>query len=84
VACIEYTANFDDQIWHMHFENISSIARCSTRIVLYSLVCKFHHLYYRLNFPCTNNITEFESLILGLEKSFELGCIHFNILETLK
>ena len=48
-------------------------------IVLYSPVGKIHNFSYRLDFACTNNVTEFESLILGIENDFNQGCYHLSV-----
>jgi len=29
---------------------------------------------YRLEFSCTNNVTKFEALLLGIENSYDMGC----------
>jgi ribonuclease HI len=39
-------------------------------------VGKIHNFFYRLEFACTNNVTEFEELLLGIENSYNLGCGH--------
>jgi len=38
-----------------------------------------HKFSYRLEFACTNNVTEFEALILGIENTFNLGCYHLTV-----
>jgi ribonuclease HI len=45
-------------------------------IILYSPLGKIHNCSYRLEFACTNNMTEFEALILAIHKAFNLGCYH--------
>jgi ribonuclease HI len=37
---------------------------------------KIYILSYRLEFACTKNVTKFEALLLGIEKSLNLGCGH--------
>jgi ribonuclease HI len=41
-------------------------------------VGKIHNCSYRLEFPCTNNVTEFEALLLGIENAYNLGCGHLS------
>jgi hypothetical protein len=48
-------------------------------IVLYSPLGKIHNFSYRLEFACTNNVAEFEALILGLENDLNLGCQHLTL-----
>jgi ribonuclease HI len=45
-------------------------------IILYSPVGKIHNFSYRLEFACTNNVTEVEALLLGIEHAYNLGCGH--------
>jgi ribonuclease HI len=37
---------------------------------------KVHNFSYRLEFSCTNNVTEFEASLLGIENAYNLGCGH--------
>jgi ribonuclease HI len=32
-----------------------------------------------LEFACTNNVTEFEALLLGIENAYNLGCGHLSV-----
>jgi hypothetical protein len=42
-------------------------------------VSKIHNFPYRLEFACTNNVTEFEVLLLGIENAYNLGCGHLTV-----
>jgi ribonuclease HI len=44
--------------------------------IRYSPMGKIHNFSYRLEFACTNNVTEFEALLLGIENAYNLGCGH--------
>ena len=66
-------------MWHMHFDGSCSSEGNRDRIILYSPVGKIHNFSYRLEFACTNNVTEFESLLLGIENAWNLGCGHLTI-----
>jgi ribonuclease HI len=46
---------------------------------LYSLVGKIPNVSCRLEFDFTNNVTEFEALMLGIENAYNLGCGHLTI-----
>jgi ribonuclease HI len=63
-----------DGMWHMHFNGACSSEGNRVGIILYSLVGNIHNFSYRLEFACTNNVIEFEALILGIENAFNLGC----------
>jgi hypothetical protein len=69
----------DDGIWHMHFDGSCSNERNGAGIILYSPVGKIHKLSYRLEFSCTNNVIEFEALLLGIENAYNLGCGHLTV-----
>ena len=49
-------------------------------IILYSPVGKIHNFSYRLEFSCTNNVIEFEALLLGIENAYNLACGHLTFL----
>lgn len=61
-------------MWYMNFDGASSKDGSGAGISLYNSFGKTFSFSYRLNFPCTNNVVEFEALLLGLEKAYEVGC----------
>jgi ribonuclease HI len=67
---------FDDVMWHMHFDGSCSNEGKGVDIILYSSIGKIHNFSYRLEFACTNNVTEFEALLLDIENAYNLGCDH--------
>jgi ribonuclease HI len=73
---LEKPYGYEDKMWHMHFNGTFSSVGNEAGIVLYSPVGKIHNFSYRLEFACTNNVTEFESLLLGIENAYNLGCYH--------
>ena len=66
-------------MWHMHFDGSCSNECNGAIIILYSPVGKIHNFSYRLEFACTNNVTEFKALLLGIENAYNLGCGHLTI-----
>jgi ribonuclease HI len=70
---------FDDGMWHMHFDGSFSNEGNGVDIILYSPIGKIHNLSYRLEFACTNNVVEFEVLLLGIENAYNLGCGHLTV-----
>jgi ribonuclease HI len=64
----------------MHFDGSCSNEGNRVGIILISPVGKIHNFYYRLEFACTNNVTEFEALLLGIENAYNLVCGHLSIL----
>jgi ribonuclease HI len=62
--------DLDDGMWHMHFDGSCSNEGNEASIILYSPVDKIRNFSYRLDFSCTNNVTEFEALLLGIENAY--------------
>lgn len=58
----------------MHFDGVYSKYGSKAGISLYNSFGNFFSFSYRLNFSCTNNVAEFETLLLGLENALKLGC----------
>ena len=71
--------NLNDDMWHMHFDGSCSNEGNRAGIILYSLVGKIHNFSYRLEFACTNNVSELEDLLLGIENAYNLGCGHLTV-----
>jgi ribonuclease HI len=71
--------DIEDVMWHMHFDGSCSNEGNIAGIILYSLVGKIHNFSYRIEFSCTNNVTKFEALLLGIENAYNLGCGHLKV-----
>jgi ribonuclease HI len=71
--------DLDDDICHMHFDGSCSNEGNGVGIILVSPIVKIHNLSYRLEFSCTNNVTEFKALLLGIENAYNLGCGHLPV-----
>jgi ribonuclease HI len=71
--------NLEDGMWHMNFDGSYPNEGNIAGIILYSPVGKIHNFSYRLDFACTNNVTEFEALLLGIENAYNMGCGHFTV-----
>jgi hypothetical protein len=66
--------DYDDDMWHMHFDSACSNEGNEEGIILYSpILGKIHNFSYKLEFSCTNNVVEFEALLLGIENAYNLG-----------
>jgi ribonuclease HI len=66
-------------MWHMHFDGSCYNEGNGVGIILYSLVGKTHNFSYRLEFSCTNNVTEFKALLLGIANAYNLGYGHLSV-----
>jgi hypothetical protein len=71
--------DLDDGMWHMHFYGSCSNEGNRASIILIYPIGKIHNFSYRLEFSCTNNVTEFEALLLGIENANNLGCGHLPV-----
>jgi ribonuclease HI len=71
--------DLDNGMWYMHFDGSCSNEGNGVDIILYSLVGKIHNFSYRLEFACTNNVTEFKTLLLGIENTYNLGHGHLSV-----
>jgi ribonuclease HI len=71
--------NLDDDMWHMHFDGACSSEGNEVGIILVSPAEKIHNPSYRLEFTCSNNVSEFETLLLGIENVLNLGCGHLSV-----
>jgi ribonuclease HI len=71
--------DIEDGMWHMHFDGSCSNEGNRAGIILYSPVGKIHKFSYRLEFACTNNVTEFEALLQGIENAYNIGCGHLTV-----
>jgi ribonuclease HI len=71
--------DLEDDMWHMNFDGSCSNESNGDGIILYSPIGKIHNFSYRLDVSCTNNVIEFEALLLGIEKAYNLGCGHLTV-----
>jgi ribonuclease HI len=60
-------------VWTMYFDGASTKDSAGTRVVLISPSKETIHLSFKLNFRTTNNIAEYEALLLGLNSAKEMG-----------
>jgi ribonuclease HI len=71
--------NLGDGMWHIHFDGSCSSEGNQAGRILYSHVGRIHNFSYSLEFACTNNVIEFEALLLVIENSYNLGCGHLSV-----
>jgi ribonuclease HI len=63
----------------MGFNNACSNTCSRVGTILYSPIGNIHNFSYRLEFSYTNNVTEFEALLLGIKNTYNLGCGHLTV-----
>jgi hypothetical protein len=75
--------DLDDDMGHMHFDVSCSNEGNGVGIILVSAIRKIHNLSYMFEFGCTNNVIEFEDLLLGIGKPLILVVLTFPFLDIL-
>ncbi|KAK9943690.1 hypothetical protein M0R45_009291 [Rubus argutus] len=62
-----------ENLWTLHFDGSSTTTGGGAGVVLTSPDVESMALSFKLNFPCTNNVAEYEALIMGLSTAQEMG-----------
>jgi ribonuclease HI len=75
------TDNPCSQIWTIYFDGYKSKKGSGAGCILIDLKGKCHFLSCRLEFECTNNITEYEYLVQGLKKVINLNVKELKVFE---
>ena len=57
-----------DEVWKMYFDGANSKSRKGTSIVIISPSNKIYNFAFGLEFEASNNVAEYEALLLGLER----------------
>jgi hypothetical protein len=68
-----------DEIWRIPFDGVHSRAGKGVGIVITSLVGQSFNFSFRLEFDATNNVAEYEALLLGLEIAKDMEIKILNI-----
>ena len=66
-------------IWTMYFDGATTHNLEGVGVVLISPSKENIHLSYKLDFKTTNNIAEYEALLLGVKAAKEMGIMCINI-----
>ncbi|XP_030939641.1 uncharacterized protein LOC115964480 [Quercus lobata] len=66
--------------WVMKFEGSSTTHSGGVGVVLYHEEDKAVTLSFKLEFPCSNNTTEYEAYLTGLAMALEIGVKHLRVL----
>ena len=62
-----------DELWRMNFDGVYSRAGKGVGIVITSPKGKVFNFTFRLEFEATNNVAEYEALLLGIEIAKDMG-----------
>ena len=66
--------------WVMKFDGSSTTQSGGVGVVLYHEEDKVIALSFKLEFPCSNNMAEYEAYLTGLATALEMGVKHLKVL----
>ena len=79
VLQIEKKESPEEDGWKMYFDGASNALRCGVGVVLISPKRNHCPFTAKLNFDCTNNVTEYEACVLGLQAVIEKKIKRLNV-----
>ena len=68
--------------WIMKFDGSSTTNSGGTGVVLYHNGEEIVELSFKLEFPCSNNIAEYETYLTGLATALEMGIKHLKVIDN--
>jgi ribonuclease HI len=71
-------------MWKMFFDGASSSEGARARVVFISPCQEVVSLSYKLEFEVTNNMVDYESLVLGMRAVKEMGIEEITIFEDIE
>jgi ribonuclease HI len=74
------TTKTPEGIWTLEFDGAHSSSGSGVGIVLTTPSKETFYYSYRLEYHCTNNIVEYEALILGLNLAIDKGVTHLRVI----
>ena len=66
--------------WIMYFDGSAAKVGAGAGVYIIYPIRDFKYLSYKLTFECTNNVAEYESLLLGLHALKDLGAQRIRVL----
>ena len=69
-----------DGLWTMYFDGSEAKVGASAGVYIISPIRDFKALSYKLTFECTNNVAEYEALLLGFHALKYLGAQRIKVL----
>ena len=67
-------------IWTLHFDGSSTNSEGGAGIVLSKSTGETVGMSFKLDFPCTNNMAEYEAYLTGLAVAHEMGIKHLRVI----
>jgi ribonuclease HI len=73
-------AGLADSVWTLRFDGLSTVASAGTGIVLYKGDGEAVTKSFKFDFPCFNNVAEYEAYLVGLTIAYEMGIKHLRVI----
>ena len=67
-------------VWTLHFDGSSATSKGGAGIVLSKSTGETVGMSFKLDFPCTNNMAEYEAYLTGLAVAREMGIKHLRVI----
>ena len=67
-------------VWTLRFNESSTTSEGGARIVLSKNIGEILAMSFKLDFPCTNNMAEYEAYLMGLTMACEMGIKHLQVI----
>ena len=72
-------ADLADATWTLRFNGSSTIVSSGSRIIVFRDDGEAIPKSFKLDFPCSNNIAEYEAYLTGLAVAWEMGIKHLKV-----
>ena len=69
-------SELEEMVWSMNFDGAKSKNGSGVGVLLCDSKRNMIPFFFRLEFPNTNNMVEYEALVQGLQKALDLGIHH--------
>ena len=69
-----------EAVWTFWFDGSSTTSEGGAGIVLSKSNGETIAMSFKLDFPCTNNMAEYEAYLMGLEVAREMGVKHLQVI----
>jgi ribonuclease HI len=72
-------ADLVDATWTLRFDGSSTTVSSGAGIILFRDDGEVVPKSFKLNFPCSNNVAEYEAYLIGLAVACEMGIKHLKV-----
>jgi ribonuclease HI len=75
-----FLAGLVDSVWTLKFDGLSTGASAGASIVLCKDDGEAVTKFFKFDFPCSNNVAEYEAYLAGLAITYEMGIKHLRVI----